>query len=70
MRWPGFADIALDASLHPNNVPFWRTYKEEDKFSLVVTTGAVFPDVPDMKTAMAPRLTRAEVTGKLGTCCC
>ncbi|KAG1904460.1 uncharacterized protein F5891DRAFT_1207513 [Suillus fuscotomentosus] len=49
-----------DASAVPSNVPFWCTYKEDDKYSLVVTAGAIFRDVPDMKTATAPRLSRAE----------
>ncbi|KAG2039652.1 hypothetical protein BDR03DRAFT_980585 [Suillus americanus] len=38
--------------------------EEDDKFSLVVTAGAVFQDVPDMKTVTTPRLSRAEAVGK------
>ncbi|KAG1769754.1 hypothetical protein EDD22DRAFT_948726 [Suillus occidentalis] len=49
-----------DASAVPSVVPFWRTYKEDDRYSLVITAGTVFRDVPDMKTATAPHLSRAE----------
>ncbi|KAG1735269.1 uncharacterized protein EDB91DRAFT_560764 [Suillus paluster] len=38
-------NASLDAVAIPPNVPFWRTYKKEDRYSLVVTTGAVFKDV-------------------------
>ncbi|KAG1721369.1 uncharacterized protein EDB91DRAFT_1088475 [Suillus paluster] len=50
----------LDAGTIPLNVPFWRTYKEDDKYSLVVMAGAAFKDVPDLKTAMTPQMSRAE----------
>jgi hypothetical protein len=53
-----------DASAVPSVVPFWCTYKEDDRYSLVVTAGTIFRDVPDMKTATAPRLSRAEAAGK------
>jgi hypothetical protein len=54
----------LDASAIPPNVPFWRTYKEDDKYSLVITAGAVFKDVPDLKTATTPRMTRADAASE------
>ncbi|KAG0697616.1 hypothetical protein DFH29DRAFT_878604 [Suillus ampliporus] len=51
-----------DASAVPSNLPFWHTYKEDNKYSLVVMAGAIFHDVPDVKTATTPRLSRAEAT--------
>jgi hypothetical protein len=54
----------LDAGTIPLNVPFWCTYKEDNKYSLIITAGAVFKDVLDLKMATTPQMTHAEAVSE------
>jgi hypothetical protein len=54
----------LDAGTIPPNVLFWCTYKEDNKYSLVITAGTVFKDVPDLKIATTPQMTCAEAVSE------
>ncbi|KAG1777811.1 hypothetical protein EV702DRAFT_1045185 [Suillus placidus] len=53
-------NASLDAGTIPLHMPFWCTYKEDDKYSLVVTACAAFKGVLDLKTATTPQMSRTE----------
>ncbi|KAH7921156.1 hypothetical protein BV22DRAFT_1132522 [Leucogyrophana mollusca] len=45
----------------PNVIPFWRTYKAEDRYVLVVHSEALFKDLPNTRNDSGPRLSRADI---------
>ncbi|KAG2065971.1 hypothetical protein BDR04DRAFT_1121492, partial [Suillus decipiens] len=59
-------NASLDAGVILPSMPFWHTYDNSDNYNFVITAGAAFKDVPDMKMVMTPQMTHAEAVNSAG----